>query len=166
MPFGLPFCSLLIYLTSWTSAIANKKLHKLSFDLCEVLTEFLLEKCLSFDVRPLNTFAFHLAVGLSKLPSAEASASLHHISWIFDSNDTSLRVPFSKEWHSQQDMGKLIWGYKHSLSTSAFLTEWWIFLGAFKKRSFEHWYGSVDSFSLLKSFQCGLLSETIHLHSF
>lgn len=137
MPFGLPFCSLLIYLTSWTSAIANKKLHNLSFDLYEVLTKFLLERCLSFDVRALNTFAFHLAVGLSELPSADASNSPHHISWMFDSDDMGWRAPFSKEWHSQQDVGNLLQGYKYALSKLATLMEWWMFLWASMKPSFE-----------------------------
>lgn len=146
MPFGLPFCSLLIYLTSWTSSIANENLYNLSFDLYEVLTEFLLERCLSFDVRVHNTFAFHLVVGLSKLPSADASASPHHISWMFDSNDTRLRVPFSEEWHSQQDMGNSVQRYKYGISKSALLMEWLIFLGAFKKPSFGHWYSSVNFF--------------------
>lgn len=73
--FWLTFLLPIIYLTSWTSAIANKKLHSLSFDLYEILTKFLLERCLSFDVRAPNTFAFHLVVGLSELPSTDVSSS-------------------------------------------------------------------------------------------
>lgn len=137
MPFGLPFFSLLIYLTSWTSVIANKKLHNLHFDLYEVLTKFLLERRLSFDVRALNTLAFHLALGWSELPSADTSTSPHHISWVLDSSDMGWRAPFSKEWHSQQDMGNLLQGYKNVLSKSAILKEWWLFLWASMKTSFE-----------------------------
>lgn len=140
MPFGLPFFFLLIYLTSWTSAIANKKLHNLPFDLYEVLKKFLLERRLSFDVRALNALAFHLALGWCKLPSADTSTSPHHISWVLDSDDKGWRAPFSKEWHSQQDMGNLLQGYKYVLSKSAILMEWWLFLWASMKPSFELFY--------------------------
>lgn len=137
MPFGLPFFCLWIYLTSRTSAIANKKLCNLSFDLYEVLTKFLLERCLSFDVRALNAFTCHLAVGLSELLSTEASTSPCHISWVFDSDDTGWRAPFSKEWHSQQHVGKVLQGYKYVLSKTVILMEWWLLLWASTKPSLE-----------------------------